>query len=39
LVSLRAAFPIGGNPADNSFIDLEAGDPTPQLWAGLQLWL
>lgn len=39
LVALRAAFPIGGNPATNSFIDLEVGDPSPQLWAGLQLWL
>ena len=39
LLSLRAAFPIGGNPAAGSFIDLEASDPTPRLWAGLQLWL
>ena len=39
LLSLRAAFPIGGNPASGSFIDLEASAPSPRLWAGVQLWL
>lgn len=39
LIVLRAAFPIGGNPAEGTFIDLEARHPTPRLWAGLQLWL
>jgi hemolysin activation/secretion protein len=39
LVSLRAAFPIGGNPAQSSLIDLEARSPSPRVWAGLQLWL
>lgn len=39
LLSLRAAIPIGGNPASGSFIDLEASAPTPRLWAGVQLWL
>ena len=39
LLALRAAFPLGGNPAEHSFIDLEAAEPTPRLWAGLQLWL
>lgn len=39
LVSLRAAFPIGGNPAQSSLIDLEASSPSPRLWAALQLWL
>ncbi len=39
LVSLRAAVPIGGNPAQSSLIDLEGSRPGPRLWAALQLWL
>ena len=39
LLCLRAAFPIGANPASGSFIDLEASAPSPRLWAGVQLWL
>jgi len=39
VLSVRAAFPIGGNPAGGTFIDLEASAPTPRLWAGMQLWL
>ena len=39
LVSLRAAFPIGGNAAQSSLIDLEASSPSPRVWAALQLWL
>jgi len=39
LLSLRAAFPIGGNPAQSSLIDLEASAPSARVWAALQLWL
>ncbi|MEY3544003.1 MAG: hypothetical protein RLZZ106_427 [Cyanobacteriota bacterium] len=39
LLSLRAAFPIGGNPAQSSLIDLEASAPSARVWAALQIWL